>query len=136
MIPQVGMHVKCILRTGAIAEGIVENWYQNEVHLTSLDGESLLVITHPDEDIMLIKIILKSSTQLPEPTLVPKMKLQDEFQIVYEQPSNSDLRIKKMAELKIMMAEQEKRILTEKMKDHHVGEIRKVTYGYPGPNKK
>ena len=135
MIPQAGQHVKCVLRTGAIAEGIVENWYQNEVQLISLDGESLLIITHPEEDIMLIKILIKSKSEILK-VPVTKTELQQEFQTVYEQPSNDDLRVKKMADLKIMMAEQEKKIITEKMKDHHVGEVKKVAYGYPGPDKK
>ena len=136
MIPEHGQHVKCVLRTGALAEGIVEVWSPDEVLLYSLDGESILIITHPREDIMLIKIILgqpEDDRQLVTESEAPPNELEKQFQQVHQAPSSVDdnLRLKKMADLKIMLAEQ-----AQKMTDHHIGEVRKVTYGYPGPDKK
>ena len=141
MIPEHGQHVKCVLRTGALAEGIVEVWSPDEVLLYSLDGESILIITHPREDIMLIKIILgqpEDDRQLVTESEAPPNELEKQFQQVHQAPSSVDdnLRLKKMADLKIMLAEQERKIVAQKMTDHHIGEVRKVTYGYPGPDKK
>jgi hypothetical protein len=142
MMPTKGQHVKCVLRTGAMAEGIVEEWNINaafaggkfisNVQLRSLDGESILIIPHPDEDIMLIKIVLEKPKS--EPKILTKQKetsLEKEFQEVYDQPSDDDLRVKKMADLKILLAEQDKKIIADKLKDHRIGDARKVEYGSP-----
>jgi hypothetical protein len=147
MIPQVGQQVKCILRTGAMVEGIVEEWGET-VQMLSLDGESILIIPRPSEDIMLIKILLISEEEIPkesfkDPELVVAISnnvpypnsLEEEFDEVYNQPSGDDLRTKKMAELKILLAEQDKKIVSEKIKDHHIGNTRKVEYGFPQLNK-
>jgi len=137
MMPKEGQHVKCVLRTGAMAEGIVEEWFNNVVQLRSLDGESILIIPHPNEDIMLIKIVLdkpKSEAEVIKEKIIKKQThsdLEKELQKVYEQPSGDDLRTKKMAELKVLMAEQEKKIIADKLKDHRIGDTRKVEYGQP-----
>jgi hypothetical protein len=126
MMPRIGQHVKCVLRTGAIAEGIVNEW-GNSVELKSLDGESILILPHANDDIMLIKIILKKDI-IKE---IPKLNnLEEEMVDAYNQPSN-DLRIKKIAELKILMAEQEKKIIADKLKSHSIDSIKKVEYGTP-----
>ena len=135
MMPKEGQHVKCVLRTGAMAEGIVEEWFNNVVQLRSLDGESVLIIPHPNEDIMLIKIVLdKPKSEVIKEKIIKKQThsdLEKELQKVYEQPSGDDLRTKKMAELKVLMAEQEKKIIADKLKDHRIGDTRKVEYGQP-----
>ena len=137
MMPKEGQHVKCVLRTGAMAEGIVEEWFNNVVQLRSLDGESILIIPHPNEDIMLIKIVLdkpKSEAEVIKEKIIKKQThsdLEKELQKVYEQPSGDDLRTKKMVELKVLMAEQEKKIIADKLKDHRIGDTRKVEYGQP-----
>jgi hypothetical protein len=139
MIPQDGQYVKCILKNGAVVEGYVEEWIQNEVQLRSIDGESIMIITHPEEDIMLIKIMLDKQESIETPVNSPppaRTDLEQEFEETYNQPSNDDLRVKKLAELKIMLVEQDKKIITDKMKDHRIGEVKKVMYGYPGPDKK
>jgi hypothetical protein len=137
MIPKEGQHVKCILRTGAIAEGIVEEWFNNHVQLKSLDGESILIITHPAEDIMLIKIILgQPKTQAEEVAdkIRAKGALEQKFEEVRQShdPNNADDR-KTLAQLKIELVEQERKIVSEKLKDHTATQIPKVTrYHYPG----
>lgn len=138
MIPKDGQHVKCILRTGAIAEGIVEEWYNNVVQLRSLDGESILIIPHPNEDIMLIKILMEKPApeQVNKEDYEIKNNLEKQFQKVQETPSTDPLRLKKLAELKLLMVEQEKKIIADKVKSHQVGEPRKVQYGQPGFLKK
>ena len=139
MMPKEGQHVKCVLRTGAMAEGIVEEWFNNVVQLRSLDGESVLIIPHPNEDIMLIKIILDSpktqAEEIKEKIIKKSSKnnteLEERLLEAYKQPSDDNLRIKKMAELKVLMVEQEKKIIAEKLKDHRIGDTRKVEYGQP-----
>lgn len=135
MIPQAGQHVKCVLRTGTMAEGIVEEWNNNVVQLRSLDGESILIIPHPNEDIMLIKIVLGKPKdhveEIKEKSTENKSELEEKFQTIYEQPSDDNLRTKKMVELKILMIEQDKKIVADKLKDHRIGDTRKVEYGQP-----
>jgi len=138
MIPQPGQHVKCILRNNTIVEGIVDNW-RGDIHsgltqLRSLDGDSILIIPNLD-DVMLIKIMLekpKSLTAEIKEKIEKKSQLNKEFIEVYEQPSNDDLRTKKLAELKILLVAQEKKIIADKMKDHHLSGVKAVQYGQPG----
>lgn len=140
MTPQPGQHVKCILRNGAMAEGIVEEWFGNVVQLKSLDGESVLIITHPAEDIMLIKIILDKKPE--EEQNLPTEEGADEFVKQFAEadashdPTNPDDR-KSLAELRIELIKQERKIIAEKLKNHRPSSgPGKVQYGYPGLNKK
>lgn len=146
MIPKDGQHVKCILRNGAIAEGIVQEWYANEAILGSLDGESTIIITHPTEDIVLIKIMTDSPHEEKEEVSeaqkvadkIREKSLEEKFQELHanHDPNNSDDR-KSLAELKIAMAEQERKIIAERLKDHRPTSMpRKVEYGIPGLGKK
>jgi len=134
MMPTNGQHVKCILKNGAIVEGIVKEWGANSVELRSLDGESILIIPHPNEDIMLIKVLLekpKPDVEIIKEKIIEAGSLEEELQKTVEQTSD-DLRLKKMADLKILLAQQEKKIITDKLKDHHISDVRKAQYGYPG----
>ena len=63
MNPDTGSHVKLILKNNTVVEGIVEEWFANYVKLKSLDGQSVMIIPHPNEDIMLIKIFLADPVQ-------------------------------------------------------------------------
>ena len=151
MIPQIGQHVKCLLRTGVLAEGIIEEWGEKTVQLRSLDEENILIITHPNDDIMLIKIILNDQpavaeitekvTEITEKIRKKELKnsykfnhpdLEEKFQEVYEKPSNDDLRLKQLADLKVLLIEQEKKIIIDKLKEHHIGPVNKAKYGQPG----
>lgn len=151
MTPKTGQHVKCILRNGAVAEGIVVEWLASEVQLRSLDAESILIITHPAEDIILIKIItgmpkidLPLVDEVTDTTDVvtsqifytAKDELEQRFQEASKLPSDDPERIKTLAKLRIMMAEQDKKILSEKVRNHYPSETRKIKYGYPGFIKK
>jgi hypothetical protein len=138
MMPTSGQHVKCILKNGAVVEGIVEEWSTNSVELRSLDGESILIIPRPNEDIMLIKVLLeklKPEVEIIKEKIIEKGSLEEELQKTVEQTSN-DLRLKKMAELKILLAQQERKIITDKLKDHHISDVRKAQYERPGFFKK
>lgn len=154
MTPEKGKHVKCILRTGVSVEGIVQEWYNNVVQLLSLDGESILIIPHPGEDIMLIKILIDMpEIDLPltdEVTDTVDVEISDgvrvveheisglerKFQAAKNLPTDDPNKAKTLAELRIMMAEQEKKIISHKVRNHYPSETRKVQYGYPGFVKK
>lgn len=151
MTPKNGQHVKCVLRTGAVVEGIVQEWANNKVQLRSVDGESVLIIPHPEEDIMIIKIIL-TMPKINLPT-VDKMEdrteietsqvlrsiegsLEYKFQEAEKLPSDDPLKMKTLAELRAALLAQEKKIISEKLRNHYISNTKKAQYGYPGPNKK
>lgn len=130
MIPQKGQRVKCAMRNNIVIDGIVESWSDSQSILRSLDGTSISIIQHTAQDIVVIKILLKEPTKI-------KSELEKQFEEVQKSPSDNELRIKDMAELKTMMAEQERRIVSEKIKDHRVvDDVKRVMYGQPGFFKK
>jgi hypothetical protein len=130
MIPQIGQHIRCLLRNNLIIDGIVESWSDAKSVLRSLDNSSVSIIQHSSQDIVVIKIILKEPEKL-------KSDLSSQFEEEYAKPSNDQLRLKNMAELKTLLNEQEKKIIAEKLKEHHVNDdVKKVTYGTPGFFKK
>jgi hypothetical protein len=135
MIPQSGQHVKCILRNGTTVEGIVDEWSGNQAQLRSFDGKSILIITRPSDDIMLIKIILEDPEE-KENILPPKYPAAEVWQNsvetthdVYDVDHN-----KSLAELKIDLAAQERHIIAEKLREHRpsIQGAGKVAYEYPG----
>jgi hypothetical protein len=140
MISLTNQHVKCIFRNGTIVEGMVEEWVPGTVHLRSLSDQSLMIILHPDEDIMMIKVIPD-----PEEEIVVQDNAEDEIKSnsslgqVQEQirsklkevEDNKDPELEKLsvAELKRLAAEQEKKIIVDKIKEHFPGGTsRKANY--------
>jgi hypothetical protein len=141
MIPKTGQHVKIILRNGAMAEGILEEWFANEVQLKSLDGESILIITHPNEDIMLIKVFLEKKPE--EDESAPTEEEADAFASQFEDAPDEKtdpfdpMKNMSLAQLRIEKMKQERKIIAEKLKDHSPSTgPGKVQYGYPGFGKK
>lgn len=143
MIPEVGSHVKCLMKNNTIAEGIVEEWYGNYVKLKALDGQSYMIIHHPNEDIMLTKVMLDNNSEelpAPDPTPTPpksqaqviadkiRAKAEEKVEPIDEQALDA----KSKAELQIELAKQEREIVAAKLRDHHVGDVKKVKYGQPG----
>lgn len=137
MNPEKGQHVKCLLINNTVAEGIVEEWCNDYVRLQSITDKSIMIIHHPGRDIMLTKIVQQEiSKDSPEELEEIKTELEQEFEKEYAKPSDDDLRVHNLAKLKILMTEQDKKIVAEKLKDHHIGNTKKVEYGYPGILKK
>jgi hypothetical protein len=116
-----GQHVKILLINNSLIEGIIEDYNSKLIKLKSLYEDSFLFIHHPERDIIMTKIMLHE-TNIP--------KIEQEIKDVIDSPS-SDLRIKKLAELRIEMAQQEKKIISEKLKDHEVGSITIPNYSSP-----
>lgn len=130
-----GMHVKIIFKNGFLTEGFVESW-ENDFILKSLSGDSLFIIPNPKEDIMAIKIFIsEESKEVEKPTI--KKEIVEEIIVPSEaQDISSDLRIKKLAELRMELVKQERQIIANRLRDHHIGDVRKVEYGLPGIFKK
>ncbi len=130
MIPQKGQHVRCVLSNNLIIEGIVDSWEDEKSVLKSLDGESVSIIQNTSRDVVLVKIILKEYKK-PAERIVIKNELEKKFDEEKKKPIQDDLRLKNLAELKVLMIEQEKKIISEKLKDHHISDIKKASYGQP-----
>ena len=129
--PTPQQHVKCIFRNGTLVEGIVESWSDEEVILLSLDRQSMLILPKPNDDIMLIKIVLSDNSEelkLNKPKL-PKTELQQALDILVDKPTDTPGRIETLAELRIQLAEAEKAVITEKLQEHHVGTPNVTKYG-------
>lgn len=138
----IGKHVKLLLQGNLILEGIVKDWFEDQVILTSLDKKSISIVMHPEEDIRVIKVILESEDNLTEDSSsensepIPDKKeinteLEKKFNEVYNSPSENDLRVKTLTELKSQLIEQEKAIISEKLKNHEINEVRTVKYELP-----
>lgn len=142
MIPQPGQRVKCIFRNGVVAEGLVEEWFNNTAKLRSLDDQSILIITNPTADIMLIKIMLDNHPNLSDNTLptitesIEQAQSNKSSETLVVDPYNPDY-TKSLVDLRKELAEQSRRIIAEKLKEHRptIGGG-KVKYEYPGSNKK
>jgi hypothetical protein len=125
------------LRNSTVIEGIVEEWGAI-IQLQSLDGQSLLIIHHPDQDIILTKVLLSEEVtqpveELENETFEPKLQFPLEMSEGDEELDPLTLQAKSIAELKVEMA------IADKLKDHYPDTMRaprKVTYGYPGLFKK
>lgn len=121
--PEIGQHVKCLLTNNTLVEGYVIVWELSScVKLKSLDSESVLIIHHPARDIMMTKVIIEPivEEEIPEkpPEPKPMSELQSEWDETLAGPSDDELRTKRLAELKVLMVEQEKKIIRERVRSH------------------
>jgi len=127
--------VKIMFRNGQHVEGIVDIWDKDYV-LRSEDGKSVLIIQDPEQDIMLIKVVLRNDEedgQHEEHKMAeesPK-KSNDKPVVCDDIPLSEDLRHKKMAELYLAAAASERQTIVQKMRDHRIGEVKPINYGYP-----
>lgn len=129
MIPDKGHHVKCVMRTSLVLEGVVEEWSEARVVLRSIDGESLMIIHRPADDILLTKVMLvepisdkKGEHNLTEAQEKIKTKLHE----VQQAEVDPELQEKNIAELRDMVKEQERQIIIRKRREH---------FGSPGASK-
>lgn len=131
MIPPDKSHVKILLRNNTIVEGIVQEWSDN-IKLQSLDDQSYMIILHPKEDIILIKVFLeRDESEGEKEEIKPTSALEQKFQETVEQPSDEPTRHQSLADLRVLLSQQERQILANKLRQHHLGETKKVEYGYP-----
>jgi hypothetical protein len=129
-----GSHVKYFLRSGMVLEGIVEEDTASQVVLRSLDGESLMIIHRPTEDIMLTKVILRTTpeeaqVELEKPPIRPLEKqeqIKEKLHEALQTPDDPELQKKSIAELRQLVHEQERQIIAQKRREH---------FGVPGSTK-
>lgn len=135
MTPPENSHVKILLRNNTVAEGIVKEW-GDSIKLQSLDEQSYMIILHPKEDIILFKVFLKDNLEeikmsAEEELEENKSELENRFQQTLEQPSDDPARIKSLAELRVLLAQEDRQIIANKLKQHYIGQPKKVEYGSP-----
>jgi hypothetical protein len=130
-------NVKIYLRNNLVISGIVESWSARECKLISTDGSNCIILPNPLSDIVAVFILTEPSVKekivIREETI---SELEKKFEETYNEPSSDDLRIKKLSELKILLAQQEKKIVAEKLKDHTLPMPKETKYGYPRLPKK
>ena len=119
-----GKHVKYFLRNGMVLEGIVEKDTAAEVVLKSLDGESLMILHRPTEDIMMTKVVLVETQPEPEeevqqeqPVDESRQHLRDKLHEI-QQMTDPELQEKSIAELREMVREQDRQIIAQKRREH------------------
>ena len=130
MTPQKGQYVKIVFRNSTQLEGFVETWSSAKSILKTRDEQSFCVIMKTDEDVMVVKIMTA-----PPKTIGDLQKhyeeTNEEFQEVLDSSSDDELRTANLVKLKKMMAEQEAKIIRDKLKSHTITEVRKPEYGIP-----
>lgn len=114
-------HVKVVFRNGTVVEGIVKEWVSNYVEIRSLSDESIMIIAHPEEDIMLIKV-LPDKPAAEESEAAEKQQIREKVAEVLESPQTEEqagLQQKSIAELQRMVAEQDRKLIRRRIRDHY-----------------
>jgi hypothetical protein len=125
MIPKPGQRVKCFMRTTTVLEGIVEEWSDNQVVLKSLNGESLMIVHRPLEDIMITKIVLEKILEenpgkepiIPVRPSQGKTTMAEALKQVLES-TDEDLNQANLKRLRELVVEQDKKLIAQKRKEH------------------
>lgn len=127
---ELGKHVKYFLRNGMVLEGIVEKDTAAEVVLKALDGQSLMILHKPTEDIMMTKVMLVEQAVEPvsqeeeydEPQPTDNGDFHDravaKLREVQQAEGNQELTEKSMAELREMVQDQDRQIIAQKRREH------------------
>jgi hypothetical protein len=121
IFPNVGHDVLCYLHNSTILEGIVKEWNENYIHLISKNNESI-IIYYPMDNVLFVKIKHKEKPNKEYNEIKKEYnEIKKEYNETIKQPT-SDLRNKKIADLKILLNEQEKEILANKLKEQIIKE--------------
>ena len=134
MMPQKEQYVKLIFRNGTVAEGRVEEWSDKISVLVSGNDQCRLLIMNTAEDIMLVKIDMMTKTGNDMPTISAQKHLEElneQFEEEYDKPSTDELRLKKLADLRKLMIEEEKKVVAAKLNEHTISNTNPVGYGNP-----
>ncbi len=138
----IGKHVKLLLQNNLVLEGTIEEWSNKKVSILSVDKKSTSVILHPKYDIRVVKIIHEENESEKESEKekvlqsfpvkpIVQAELQEKFKQVQQSPSNDELRLKTLTELKEELNKQEKIMIASKLKEHKVGEVKTIKYEQP-----
>lgn len=133
----IGKHVKYFMRNGMVLEGTIEKDTASECILKSMNGKSNMIIHNPTDDILITKVILEEAEILedtditeekaPKEWLEIQSDLSDKVQEVLHPTHNAELNKMNVEELRRMVQEQERQIITQKKKEH---------FGTPGAPKR
>jgi hypothetical protein len=97
-----------------MVEGFVRSWSDGKSVLSSKDGYNLLLIMDTAQDVYMVKIQLVSPDKA-------KTILTEAFEKVKNETSGHDLsRLRSLAELRMAMGEQERKMVAEKLTEHTV----------------
>lgn len=130
MIPEQGQRVKCFMRSTMVLEGIVQEWADTQIVLKSIDDQSILIVHHPNEDIILTKVVLQEPQEIVEetyehgPYVAPRQDLTQEQLEIKKQLDKvlcgEDPSLEKMnlQQLRKLVVQQDKNIITQKRKEH------------------
>jgi hypothetical protein len=119
-------HVVVAFRNGTSTEGIVQSWSDSKSVLLSKKDNSNIIILHTSEDVMLIKIITKVDLKKE---IITKNIIENKIEETIEELS-SEKRLEKLIELRTELIEQDKKIITQKLKEHVPSERSyNVSYG-------
>jgi len=134
MTPQKDQHVKCFMRSSMILEGIVEEWSEKEIVLKSLDGDSIMIVHHPAEDVILTKIIINNSAEKPTQEL-PKIagQIAEKLKDIIQSNENPEINKLNLDQLRILSKRQDAKIIAEKKKEHfgEIGNVKMPEYSNP-----
>jgi hypothetical protein len=127
---QVGSVVKIFFRGGLSAQGTIVEWSETSLLLKAENCEDLLLINNPKEDILMIRIFA-SKQDKPQQNVSEQPKTnRSEFQP--EQNLDIKSRSLKLVDLKLKQAEQERKIVSEKMKSFEPNpDTKSIEYGQP-----
>jgi LysM repeat protein len=148
MIQYKDKYVKLLLTGNIVVEGLVQEWDAEKVILLSEDNSTTSIITHPKDDIRVVKVInnqvkpvevvtKKNTSSLHvSPFAVNNTELHQKFEETYDMPVEDDMRLQNLSQLKKELIKQDLKIIAGKIKSHTIDEVRKVNYDYPGFFKK
>jgi sRNA-binding regulator protein Hfq len=144
MIIENGQRVKCFMRNSMVLEGIVDNWTAGEVVLKSIDGKNLMIVHHPLDDILVTKVVLEADEEnskeenhkespLQPPHVDNKTPIKEKLAEVLQSSGDPELDKLNVQQLRTMVVEQEKQIISQKRKEHFgsVGNAKMTRYTSP-----
>jgi len=121
MIPSKDQYVRIIFKNSTHAEGFVESWSGREAVLRSADGTSLLIIQDVAADIMAVKVYFDPPEKQSkiEEEIERKQEIEQDFEEVHKEPEiDQYAKARTLLELRKLQAEQDRKIVSEKLKDH------------------
>jgi hypothetical protein len=152
MTPNKGQLVILYLRYGIQIEGRVDKWEDDQIILGTSDGYA--IIYNPTDDVIVCKIISRSrlSVQAAPSVVRPEAientiegidnvieedynpevaveEIKEDIAETIASPSGNSLRLKKLAQLRGMLATAEKEVIANKLTSHQIQPEVKVQYG-------
>jgi len=135
-------HVKIIFKNSITIEGIVLQWdpeaEEYKFVLKALDDNSLFII-NGQEDILIIKIVDNSERENMQEAVQEELQKEEELEKnfeeikeqvdeVYEKPRHDLGDIQSLVNLRKKLAESEKQLIANKLRQHHIKDPKGVKY--------